>query len=321
MEYAKITIKPTSPFITPLQSDTIFGHFAWGVRFVYGEDKLNALLKDFEKNPFIIFSDGFEKGKLPKPFLKPYMPKDDELKYAKEIKKKNFIEKEFIFKNIDSLSDEKIFQYFKSKLREKAKYIECDFEKRQRYSEIKEENPDIKSMVTQKNSINRISNIVNEGLYSIKEKFFRNKEFEIYFAYQTISKNEIEEIFNFISKKGYGKDKSTGKGRFNFKIDWDFEEKKYFINKKTYYLNLSTMFLSNNMHLMYGKAITKFPKAGGFYAISEPFKNPCIMYVPGSTFIVGDGVLGKAEKTYNKENHYQNGFSIGIYFDGVENEK
>jgi len=230
MEYAKITIKPISPFITSLQSDTIFGHFAWGVRFIYGEEKLNILLKDFEKNPFIIFSDGFEKGKLPKPFLKPYMPDDDELKYAKEIKKRAFIEKEFIFENIDNLSDEKIFKYFKNKLKEKGEYRECDFENKKRYSEIKEENSDIKSMVTQKNSINRYSNIVNEGLYSIKEKFFRDKEFEIYFAYQNISKNEIEEVFNFISKKGYGKDKSTGKGKFTFKIDLDFKEKKIFYN-------------------------------------------------------------------------------------------
>jgi len=87
MDYAKITIKPTSPFITPLQSDTIFGHFAWGYRYCFGEKKLNELLKTFKQKPFIVFSDGFIKGTLPKPFLKPYLPKNEELIFAKEIKK------------------------------------------------------------------------------------------------------------------------------------------------------------------------------------------------------------------------------------------
>ena len=298
MEYAKLILRPTSPIISELQSDTIFGHFAWGIFFVYGEDRLKELLKDFKEKPFIIFSNGFIKGFLPKPFLEPYLPKDSELKYAKEVKKKSLVDKEFIFNNIDNLNDNKIFQYLKEK----------------KYKFEQELN------ITQKNSINRNSNLVTEGLYTIKEKFV-NQDYEIYFAYQDISKEEIEQIFNFIAKRGYGKDKSAGKGKFTFKIDWDFEEKKYFTTKKERYINLSNMFKSNNMHLLYGKTITKFPKAGGFYASSEPYKNPCIMYLPGSTFIVEGEVLGRAEdRVYNKNNHFQNGFSIGIYYNEVGNE-
>ena len=298
MEYAKLILTPTSPIISELQSDTIFGHFAWGIRFVYGEERLKELLKDFKEKPFIIFSNGFIKGFLPKPFLEPYLPNDNELKYAKEVKKKSLIDKEFIFNNIDNLNDKKIFQYLKEK----------------KYKFEQELN------ITQKNSVNRNSNLVKEGLYTIKEKFV-NQDYEIYFAYQNISKEEIGQVFNFIAKRGYGKDKSAGKGKFTFKIDWDFEEKKYFTTKKERFINLSTMFRSNNMHLLYGKTITKFPKAGGFYASSEPYKNPCIMYLPGSTFIVEGEVLGRAEeRVYNKNNHYQNGFSIGIYYNEVGNE-
>jgi len=320
MEYARITIKPTSSFITPLQSDTIFGHFAWGVRFIFGEERLVELLEGFETTPFIIFSDGFEKGKLPKPFLKPYLPKDDELKYAKEIKKRAYIESEFIFGNIDNLSDRKIFEYFKDKLEKKSNYTPCDIEKGIRHKkEYDNKKKHIKDIILQKNSVDRNSNIVNDGLYSIKERFFKDVEYEIYFAYQNINQDEIKRVFNFISKRGYGKDKSAGKGRFDFEIDWNFEEKEYFINRKKrkFYLNLSTMFLSDNILLKYGKTITKFPKAGGFYAMSQAFKNPCIVYIPGSTFeIVDSGLIGKAEsRVYNKAGHYQNGFSIGIYFD------
>ena len=298
MDYAKITIKPTSPFITPLQSDTIFGHFAWGYRYCFGEKKLNELLKTFKQKPFIVFSDGFIKGTLPKPFLKPYLPKNEELIFAKEVKRIGFIDKELVFKNINNLKDEIIFKDIsKNKDNKSLKY---------------------KSQITQKNSVNRSLNLVIEGLYSIKESFFGSGfEFEIYFKYQDINKDAIKEVFEVISKKGYGKDKSTGKGRFIFDIDWDFKEKRYFLEKKDKYLNLSTMLKSNNMHLLYGKTITKFPKAGGIYAYSEPFKNPFIAYIPGSTFIVGDGEFGRAEeKIFNKSNHFQNGYSIGIYFNG-----
>ncbi len=299
MEYAKITVKPTTPFISVLQSDTIFGHFAWGVRFLYGKEKLEELLESFEKKPFIIFSDGFKKGYLPKPLLKPFTGFScDKADYIKKLKKLSFVPKELIFKNIDSLKDEIFLKYIIEK-KESCK------KKRSK-------------TVTQKNSINRLTNRVDEGLYSIKERFFKDDEFEIYFAYQNISQDDIKEVFSFISKRGFGKDKSTGKGRFEFKIDWEFEEKRYFTTKSTKYFNLSTMLLNKeNMHLYYGKTTTKFAKAGGFYASSEPFKNPFICYIPGSTFLVSDGVLGRAErKIYNKSNHYQNGFSIGIYFDG-----
>jgi CRISPR-associated protein Csm4 len=298
MDYAKIIIKPVSPFITALQSDTIFGHFAWGYRYCFGEEKLKDLLKNFKEKPFIVFSDGFIKGTLPKPFLKPYLPKNEELLFAKEIKKISFIDKKIIFENIDNLNDEIIFKkLLKNKGKERLK---------------------AETLITQKNSVNRNLNLVIEGLYSIKENFFeKGFEFELYFKYHNISKQEVEEVFELISKRGYGKDKSTGKGRFKFEIDWDFEEKKYFKEKKEKYLNLSTMLMSHNMHLLYGKTITKFPKAGGIYAYSEPFKNPFIAYIPGSTFIVGDGELGRAEdKIYNKSNHFQNGYSIGIYFNG-----
>jgi len=296
MDYAKITIKPTSPFITSLQSDTIFGHFAWGWRYCFGEESLEQLLKEFREKPFIVFSDGFIKDTLPKPLLKPYLPKDKELFYAKKIKKQSFIDKKIIFDNIDNLKDEIVFREL---LKTDAKHIKKT------------------TQITQKNSINRNYNLVDEGLYSIKESFFEEVEFDIYFKYQNILKDNIKEVFNFISKNGYGKDKSTGKGRFEFDIKWDFEEKNYFIEKKDKYLNLSTMLVSNNMHLYYGKTITKFPKAGGIYAYSKPFKNPFIAYIPGSTFVVGDGELGRAEeRIYNEANHFQNGYSIGIYFNG-----
>lgn len=297
--FAKLTIKPLTPFITELESDTIFGHFCWGVYYLFGEEKLKGFLKDFESKPFIVFSNGFKSGFLPKPYLKPYIPNIDELKDAKRLKKISQIPSKILFDNIDDLKDEKIFEALR---------------------DTNLETKGAKSIVVQKNSINRATNIVDKGLYSIKKNFFEN-EFDIYMRFdkEKIGLNEIKGVFDFISKRGYGKDKSAGKGRFEIvDLSVDFKEKEFFTKKRDFYITLSNTFKSKNMKLIYGKTKTKFPKNGGYLSIYEPFKNPCIFYLPGSIFVAGDGVLGRASDKVYKEGYYQSGYSIGIYANGVE---
>ena len=77
MRLHKTTITPTSNFATPLQGDTIFGHICWAIQFKYGEDRLNELLKDYEKEPFLVVSDGFVSGFLPKPTMPSFLLGED----------------------------------------------------------------------------------------------------------------------------------------------------------------------------------------------------------------------------------------------------
>lgn len=53
-------IKPTSSFITELQSDTIWGHIIWAVNYLYGEEEVERIIKESEEYnaPFIV-SNGF----------------------------------------------------------------------------------------------------------------------------------------------------------------------------------------------------------------------------------------------------------------------
>ena len=66
-EYSEYTIelKLSAPLITPFQSDTIFGHICWAVRFLkWGEeDKLNDFLTQYETedSPPLLISNGFPK--------------------------------------------------------------------------------------------------------------------------------------------------------------------------------------------------------------------------------------------------------------------
>jgi len=65
-----ITLRLLSPLGTPFQSDTLFGHLAWQVRFQDGEEGIQEFLKEFQgTTPPFILSDGFPGGLLPRPLL------------------------------------------------------------------------------------------------------------------------------------------------------------------------------------------------------------------------------------------------------------
>ena len=72
MRIYKLTIRPLTSFLTPLQSDTIFGHLLWALRYTEGEDALVAFLNRYrDDEPPLLVSAGFPEGTLPVPVLQP----------------------------------------------------------------------------------------------------------------------------------------------------------------------------------------------------------------------------------------------------------
>ena len=68
MKLYKTTFTPTSNFATTLKGDTLFGQICWAIRYTFGNDKL-SFYSNYETSPFLIVSDGFTKGYIPKPSL------------------------------------------------------------------------------------------------------------------------------------------------------------------------------------------------------------------------------------------------------------
>lgn len=303
MKSLKITIKPISSFVSRIQSDTFFGQFAWTYRELYGEEKLKADIID--KQPSIIFSDGFPAGYLPYPILKPLKENyfnniikeksnwEQEAYIKEELKKKEFI-------SADLLEDIAA-NIFSEALADKVLLDKKDYN-----TEDKKEDFLISEKVY-KNSINRYTGTteIKGGLYGVLESFFdiEKKEekrlIDIYMLYDSgLNIKLIKEAIMFIGINGFGKNKSTGKGRFETP---EYEEDPKGLNnndpKKDYngIISLSTAVLSGNLKVNYAKIFTKFPKHGGDLATSGKYiKKPAIFYKAGSTFR-----LKKDNETYN----------------------
>lgn len=64
------TIQPGSAFGGAIRGDTLFGQLCWVALHRWGEQRLNALLQDYTQGaPFLVVSDAFPAGYLPRPAL------------------------------------------------------------------------------------------------------------------------------------------------------------------------------------------------------------------------------------------------------------
>jgi CRISPR-associated protein Csm4 len=74
MNSLKLTLKPLTDLGTPLAGDTLFGQLCWAVRERFGENRLSELLVGYDEGrPFAVMSDGFPSGFVPRPSLPDFL--------------------------------------------------------------------------------------------------------------------------------------------------------------------------------------------------------------------------------------------------------
>jgi len=77
MREAKLTLRPVSPFLSPLQSDTLWGQVAWAIAYAEGVTEETDACQRFTGrygkagDPPLVVSDAFPAGALPMPVLWP----------------------------------------------------------------------------------------------------------------------------------------------------------------------------------------------------------------------------------------------------------
>lgn len=289
MKLLKITLNPKSLFGSKIEGDTLFGQICWHIAYE-NKNLLEELLKSYENEPFLIVSDGFKSGYLPKPKFRSYFLKETDKTKKKYYRKKVWLE-------IDDLLNARF---------EKA--IDGSF---------------VKSVYEVKNSINR-KTFTTEGdkfaPYTVE--YFEYEKVDIYLLIQKEEKLIVEKLKE-IGEVGFGKDATIGKGRFEIE---SIEDVTYFFDKKTNaYIALSSFCLKDNdCENVYYDLYTKYPKTRG--DLANPFKNPLILAKTGAGIICNKDIkfIGRAITNFSNNSkivHQGYAITLPIKMSGENNEK
>ncbi|MCC6544828.1 MAG: hypothetical protein IT392_10060 [Nitrospirae bacterium] len=289
----RLIIKPRAPFQTPLHSDTLFGHICWALRYLKGEDKLIEFLSAFNVgNSPLILSSGFPNGYLPMPVLRPLSDKEEKLlweKYERGKTRLGFTRELKIFKKVSYIQISAL-----QMLKDDLSYYNL-YDKHLN-GDITLENPTVRSMDEQfsktievwHNAKNRLTDRVMEGkLFAKSDTFYNNgAELVIYINDTYFSREMLFEIIYFIARSGYGADKSSGRGIFEFELldEWELPESE----NPNAFLNLSQYHpMEGDFRDGFYDMAIKFGKIGGHWAAGidgGPYKMPILMLNPGSVF-------------------------------------
>ncbi len=289
----RITWRCLAPYSTALQSDTIFGHICWAIRYLYGDVRLTKILEALASDPGCVCSNAFPVSKLPVPLLS--LPKNYLKKWQSLIGKetpdaeKEWITNHKILKEASLVSledllsgDFDLMRFLFHRYEEKA---------RKNKTSIKKD----KQLVFH-NTINRVTGTTEKdtaSLYAEEVSYIDPygiagdvESIPVQESYldcddSLLSSVELDQIFEYISISGFGKNKSTGRGHYLIsmeKYDWLIPE----VPNACLLLSNMVPDETDAAEISY-RGFTKYGKLGGSMAQSEsPFKKPIFMFSPGS---------------------------------------
>lgn len=284
MQVLRYTIQPTSPWITPLRSDTLHGLIACQIREWEGESSCLAFLERCknEDAPFAC-SSALPAGKLPHPVLPPISRATYKHLYAKEKSSLfNVLQEYKAYRKTPHISCA-TWEKHKDALSLKALFDDfCSNGTEQK--EIKDSADDKKSKGTEPhNSISRHTNGVIEGGLFFHHVDYSDKPLDIYvYASSNHEQSYFANYLKLIGELGFGADSSTGKGRFTC-IGEPEDVTELFSGRGTHSMSLSlTSFRDYNNLEGYYKLITKRGRTWVGKSAISPFKRPFIALEEGA---------------------------------------
>jgi len=251
------------------QSDTIFGHLCWNLRYLYGESELTRFLDGYtDDHPPMLLSNGFPEDLLPKPILPPSLmditlPLEEQrhhFRLSKNIRDRVYLSREE-FEGV--LKGEEIHTVLQDEVEET--------------NEIKR--------ITYKNQIDRLTGTTGDGgqLFSFEESYWESVS--VYLKVDESHADLVEKLFRELENTGYGKRKSVGYGHVH-KVYFDSFEDFSAPADANGFVTLSNFVPSaRDPTSGYWKYIVKYGKTGEIYSQEETaFKKPLLMLLAGSTF-------------------------------------
>ncbi|TLD41753.1 MAG: CRISPR-associated RAMP protein, Csm4 family [Candidatus Jettenia ecosi] len=304
MKTYEIIIKPVTGFGTPLKGDTIFGHFCWQIAYdeTLAGKTLDNLLLNYQTKPFAVFSSaypGFCVGESSCYALKrPDLPLNmvfalsEDKKQNIEKRKERKAERWMILQKERKISSFKTLKYSDDK-----KLFEGDIKA---YLSDKT-GRDIKGAVSKTfitifsqshNKINRLTGTTStEGFapFTVDQRvFYPETELTIFVGIDDafINIQQVKEGLERIGKWGFGKDASTGLGRFEVIRESEIDLTKMGSESPNACYTLAPCVPERaTFSDMFFNPFTRFGRHGDIFAKSpNPFKNPVIMADEGGIF-------------------------------------
>lgn len=282
MPYYRIRLEFLSPVGTPLISGTLWGHLAWAIRYLDGEDALLNWLQNQLERPWLL-SSAMPVGCLPRPLLKPVMRRDrgtdlHTLEEMKKTRKVAYVREEDFLALRGAMSEENLQDRL-------IAYVS------------KGESLPTKAFRQARNRIDRRTSRTPEsgGLYFLDDLAYapgtKHEQFFIFTEEREVE--QLDRLLAYISANGFGRKSSIGRGVFHFEIE---EEMALFNGGGNRVMSLSHGLLVANMEDCRYKLHPHSGKVGGHLAMGKfsPFKYPILMMAPGATFVPkGRGPFGQ----------------------------
>ncbi len=302
MKLYEITIRPVSGFGTPLKGDTLFGQFCW--QAAYDENLLNGGLDKwiacYGEKPCVIFSSAWpklnENGKkyyaVKRPDLPPghFFPAKTADRRKAQIEKKENAAKKWML-----IPEDLRISRSQNLLKNNHDLIEMAFQavtdETRKATRGKAKRKLLKEFIQPHNSINRLTDTTGEGMFAPYEQtadfYYPETELAI-FVLVDADAADIERIKGAMEKMGrfgFGKDASTGWGRFDL---CRVEEKTFpeIGNANACYTLAPSLPEQGLFQDWYFSPFTRFGRHGDLLARSaNPYKNPVIMADEGAVLM------------------------------------
>jgi CRISPR-associated protein Csm4 len=298
-----ITIIPLSGFGTPLAGDTLFGHFCWQLAYDSGlaEGGLEAALARYDGRPFAVFSSAFpvvppgkegeaEGYALPRPSLPPSWlfsesgDRRQRIKSRKERKKSGWMlassSLEIKVNNQDFCSSETLAKKFAGK----PLGLYGDAPVLEKHSERPH------------NTINRVTNTTGEGVfapYSIPcSDYLPGARLAVLVLLdpEATDIDRVRQGLSRIGQFGFGRDASTGMGRFTVEGARETALRQIKGANSLYTLAPCVPTENQCQGAYYFTPMVRYGRHGDRLATSQvPYKAPVVMAAPGAVFSLAPG--------------------------------
>ena len=310
MTIYKLTIRPLTSFRTPLQSDTIFGHLMWALRYLEGEEALVAFLDRCRSGaPPMLVSAGFPSGYLPLPVLSPGQEPEKQGRKDKKQDRDPTIADRVVRKMLrKALQDDRylplelwqeIADHLSGDVLESSLGGACEEQRRLREElrELKEQEQDHSIIHT---AVDRVTGSAREGRLFVSEETFYGpgRTFDVW--HKVLAKDDdlvarLNRWWRWVQRNGFGRRKSAGHGAFRIECDGLIEADAELpqVANPNGFVTLSAWIprRGNPTKVTYRTRI-KRGKLAETLALPSPWKKPLLMLKPGAV-----ARLPKGEKT------------------------